>query len=145
MVEALRDGKDTIRDIERLFMRGYDNTRGILPVIRALSSVEVEPVHEFFGIGMKRPLDGAQTSSNTRRKKLASLVAAMGEHSKIRQIYVDLLLANDRLYAMNPSEGFCWDWAEIVGHVEELKDILAAGSKHCGELLQMMADTERDC
>ena len=145
MVEALRDGKDTIRDIERLFMRGYDNTRGILPVIRALSSVEVEPVHEFFGIGMKRPLDGAQTSSNTRRKKLASLVAAMGEHSKIRQIYVDLLLANDRLYAMNPSEGFCWNWAEIVGHVEELKDILAAGSKHCGELLQMMADTERDC
>ena len=135
MVEALRDGKDTFSDITRMFVRAHDNTMGILPVIKALSSVEMESEHEVFEIGMKRPLDTAQIAGKNHRKALSSLFAAMSDDDKIRKIYVDLLLANEKLYAMEPDEGFHWNWAQIVCHVEELKDILSAGCRHCSELL----------
>jgi hypothetical protein len=143
LVDALRHNENTFPFIENRFLAFYDTCRTLLPLMRAFTTIAVEPTEEFKGIGVKRGSSaGVSPAAKAPRLSCPSppIVLGMGEANKVRRVHATLVSMNDLLHAMRPDSLCMVDWDCLIQATEQLKSLADDGATLCGELIDMSPD-----
>ena len=139
-VDALRHNENTFPYIENRFFAFKDICRALLPVIRAFTTITVEPSEEFKGIGTKRGSSTAVCPPSKAPRLSPQIISSMSKANKVRQVYSTLVSMNDLLHAMRPDSLCMVDWDYLVKATEELQRLSDEGANLCDELIKMSPD-----
>ena len=139
-VDALRHNENTFPFIENRFLAFNDTCRALLPVIRAFTTITVEPSEEFKGIGTKRGSSTALSPPSKAPRLSPQIISSMSQANKVRQAYSTLVSMNDLLHAMRPDSLCMVDWDYLVKATEELQRLSDEGATLCDELIKMSPD-----